>query len=90
MPTVPVFYAVWDELNCDEDEAIAQDHVYAAIDIASAAMLHAKYRFGPDEGSARSWPVPYLVRNLSTKKLYRVSVALDWDPVFTPGKPEEI
>ncbi len=86
-------FRVWDPLNQTEDDAITGDRKprskerspfeYGAHNAASAATLHAGYRFDREEGAMRSWPVTYRVRELDTGKLFDVSVDLDWEPRFT-------
>lgn len=82
-------YRVWDPSNQDEADAEGRWE-YGALDVANAAMYHARRRWGPDEFASRYWPLTFHVRELDTGKLFAVSVDLDWEPRFTPATPEEI
>jgi hypothetical protein len=79
-------YRVWQP--GDESEEDGRD--WGALDLERAAQVHADYCYRHRDGYEWSWPATFHVRDPVSGKVYEISVDLDMDPVFRPGRPKEI
>jgi len=78
-------YRLWQE-DDGEESARKRD----ADGPEDAATEQADYDYSHRDGWEQSWPVMYVVEDVATGKRWRVSVSLDFDPVFHAGRATEV
>lgn len=87
-PTFAVWYGDANEDIAAAEEDRARKTGFAELD--DAVEEYADHYHTRLDGYESRWPVTFMVRDLSTGKLYEVEVERDFDPVFNAGRPTEI